>query len=101
MINVDKFVHNENAEPPIDITEFGIVMLVNEVHNENAELLIFSTFSPMNNVDKFEHDENAELPIDITESLILIEISEVHSQNAPDGIELISQQIITCLVTFI
>ena len=61
MINVVKFEQNENAEPPIDVTEFGIVIFVNEGQFPNVEPPISLTFSPMINVDKLKHDENDEL----------------------------------------
>ena len=52
-------VHDLNAESPIEVTLFGIVILVND-----------------------EHEENTYLPIDVTLFDIVIFVNDVHEENA-------------------
>ena len=64
--------------------ESGIVILVNELHEENAELSIVSQFSPSVTVDNLVHEENADDLIDVTECGIVILFNELHEKETSD-----------------
>ena len=46
--------HDSNALSPIDVTEFGIFILIKDEHFKNAAFSIVDTFSPMITIFKFE-----------------------------------------------
>ena len=64
------------------MTELGIVIFVNFMQLQNADVPIDSTFSPMTTVLRLEHPWNTELLIEVTELGIVIFINEEHKENA-------------------
>ena len=77
-----KFVHLENAQRPILVTELGIVTEVKFVHSENAQSHITVTELGIVTEVKLVHLENASLPITVTELGIVTEVKLLQCENA-------------------
>ena len=58
--------HEENADFPMLVTLFGILMLVRDLHEENTLFPILVTLSGMLMLASDSHLENAELPMLVT-----------------------------------
>ena len=67
-------IFSEHSEFPIEITEEGIKICVNDEHLLNAEFPMEVTEEGISNVICFndEHPSNAEFPIEVTEEGIEI-----------------------------